>query len=101
MPLKLIGCVSPTNYSALPLRRCSCDVLPGVAFGKGAFGVFSTVPVRISCGVDAFEAYPRSWFRTCNHRRGKKQQQQQQHVGEFSLITWRTDEWLIYLPPTG
>lgn len=30
---------------------------------------------------------------------GKKQQQH--HVGEFSLITWRTDERLIYLPPTG
>lgn len=61
-PLELIGCALPTNFTAPPQPPRS--VLPGVAFGKGAFGVFATVPIRISCGVDAFEAYPRGRFRT-------------------------------------
>lgn len=72
MPLKLIGCVLPTNFTAPLLRRCSCDVSPGVAFGKGAFGIFSTVPVRISCRVDAFKAYPRSRFGTYKKKKQQK-----------------------------
>lgn len=95
MPLKLIGCVLPTNFGAPLLRRCSCDVLPGVAFGKGAFGIFSTVPVRISRRVDALKANPRSRFGAYNHRgRNNKDTRVLSNSGG-------TDERLIYLPPTG
>lgn len=49
MPLKLIGRALPTNAPAPLLRPCGRGGLPGVAFGEGAFGIFATVPVRISC----------------------------------------------------
>lgn len=99
MPLKLIGGTLPTNFAApLPPPR---SVLPGVAFGKGAFAVFSTVPIRISCGVDAFKAYPRGRFRT--YTQAQKISIFEAHFLLFISILNDvvTGERLIYLPPTG
>lgn len=55
-----------SNFSIPPLHQCSCRVLPCITFGKGAFGVFSTIPIWISRRVDSFKAYPRSWFCSCS-----------------------------------
>lgn len=98
MPLKLIGCVLPTNFAAPPPPPRS--VLPGVAFGKGAFGVFSTVPIRVSCGVDAFKAYPRGRFRT--YTQAQKSVFEAHFLLFISILNEAvTGERLIYLPPTG
>ena len=71
----VICCMSATNLATPLLRPGSCDVLPGVAFGKGAFAIFPTVPVWISCRVDAFKAYSRSRFRTYNQREREREKQ--------------------------
>lgn len=71
-PLKLISSVLHSNFSVPLTHQCSCRVLPRITFGKGAFGILPTIPVRIPCRVDSLKADPRGRLGSYTQRQTRK-----------------------------
>lgn len=104
-PLKLISCVLHSCFSIPLPHQCSCWVSPRITFGKGAFGVFSTIPIWISCRVDSFKAYPRSRFCSCTQRQTQKTQKyDHKNEGfpykseEMYMVQQITSHWFTWSP---
>lgn len=101
-PLKLISCVLRCNFSVPLPHQCSCRVLPRITFGKGAFGILPTIPVRIPCGVNSLEAYPRGRLGSCTQRTNKQNEVRGfLYESEDDVHTPTYQRALIYPVPTG
>lgn len=96
-PLKLISCFC--NFSAPLSHQCSCRVLPRITFGKRAFGVFPTIPVRIPCRVNSLKADPWSRLGSCTERQTKTSQSSKPS-DVFVFSGWLYRLWFTW-PPKG